>query len=114
MTVDTKDWPDGARTCPACDGTGDGPEYKYQPVEGMSYMDVPSCCSHCDTVGSRWSGTFRPTGYVMEERWEQVCDEVGACYSCGSVEWIERDPKQTLCPDCIRDEYDDHLFHRDR
>jgi hypothetical protein len=103
--------PDGMVRCPACKGTGEYGETRYQPVEGMAYMDAPAACPHCMPERLSWANyphDMGPRGYLTEERSYEVCDELDLCHGC------QDEPQQdrySLCPDCAEWERGDQLYH---
>lgn len=105
--------PDDALTCPACRGSGEGPEIQYQPVEGMAYLDAPTACPTC-TPAPTWADYPdgpRPLGWVDEARFLEYCDEAGLCHGCAEAPPLS---VGNLCEPCSDEEHADYLFHRDR
>ena len=107
MTTERTEIPEGRVLCPACRGEGEyGGETRYQPVEGMAYMDVPRACPYCSPPAT-WANypNLGPRGHVPEDQADAICAEIGVCRSChGEIDGMALERGAELCRDCYADD----------
>lgn len=105
--------PPDALPCPACKGTGEYGETRYQPVEGMAYMDAPRVCPFCTPPLSRadYPSGPKPRGWLTQEDYENACDELDLCHGCGYEDDRMPEPGFSLCGPCSADAAADEAYH---
>lgn len=106
--------PDDARVCPECKGEGEVGETRYQPVEGMAYLDAPKACPVCTPPLTRadYPSGPRPRGWLTEDEYREYCREQGVCWACPDFDEANLpEPGFTMCGPCSAEAAADERFH---